>query len=169
LSELLAQPGVDYTRTISNDMWEILSIFGIEAARQYMFVEFMNIITSGGSSINPIHILTLVSKMTYTGSIRAIARFGVETSQYDPIARATFEEVMTQLITSTVFSETDKLKGISSNIVLGTKISAGTGMVEFEDIQLNIVKSPIGSQVTPPESKIKPPKQTIVDEEFEEI
>lgn len=139
LSEILVQPGVDPYRTISNDMWEISKLLGIEAARQYLFLEFLNIAKSGGISINDIHFQILVSKMTYTGAIRAIARFGVETSQYGPIARATFEEVMSQLITSAMFSENDNLSGISSNIVLGTKINAGSGSVKLEDIPVKIV------------------------------
>jgi len=139
LSAILALPGVDSYRTISNDMWEIYNILGIEAARAYLFNEFMNIVNSGGVSINSVHIAMLVGKMTYTGTIRAIARFGVETSQYDPITRATFEEVMSQLITSAMFSEIDNLNGISSNNVLGKKINAGTGTVKLQKIPVKVV------------------------------
>lgn len=142
LAEILALPGIDSCRTISNDMWEISSILGIDAANLYLFLEFGNIIDSSGSNIDRVHIKTLVDKMTYTGGIRAIARFGVETAQYDPIARATFEEVMSQIITSAVFSETDHLNGISSNIVLGTEINAGTGRVKFENIPVKVVQQP---------------------------
>jgi DNA-directed RNA polymerase beta' subunit len=140
LEEILCLPGIDPYRTMSNDMWEICNILGIEAARRYLFLEFMNIAKNGGISINPVHFEILVSKMTYTGAIRAITRFGVETLQYGPIARATFEEVMSQLVTSSVFSETDHLNGISSNIVLGTRINAGTGIVNLDTIPLRVVK-----------------------------
>lgn len=139
LQQILIQPGVDSYRTLSNDMWEIMNLLGIEAARSYLFSEMMNIVQGSGVSINPVHIQVLVDKMTYTGSIRAIARFGVETVQYDPIARATFEEVMTQIVTSAIFSEKDNLNGISSNIVLGTTINAGTGRSNLEDIPLRVV------------------------------
>ena len=144
LKDVLNHPFVDTTRTLSNDMWEIYSIFGIEAVRMYLFIEFMTIVSSGGNaSINPVHIQILVDKMCATGTIRAIARFGVETSQYDPLARATFEEVMSQLQMSAVFSETDNLNGISSNIVMGTKINAGTGRPKIENIptHTNIIKA----------------------------
>jgi len=151
LAEIFTWPGVDSCRTISNDMWEISNILGIEAAREYLFIEFMNIVSGGGVSINPVHIQTLVGKMTYTGRIRAIARFGVETAQYEPIARATFEEVMTHLTNSAVFSERDNLNGISSNIVLGTRICAGTGAIDLQNIPLKIVQSkPV---------KIRPPQE----------
>lgn len=145
LVELLTEKGVDTTRTMSNDIWEINNIFGIEAARQYLFLEFSEIVKS--SNINPVHVQVLVDKMTYTGNIRAFARFGVEIVQHDPISRATFEEVMSQLVTSAMFSETDYLNGISSNIVLGTKIKAGTGTINFENIPLSLSKNP--SQTKP--------------------
>lgn len=173
LEEVLTIPGVDSQRTLSNDIWEILNIFGIEAARMYLYLEFFNIVNAGGCiAVNPVHIQVLVDKMCYTGSIRAIARFGVETAQYDPIARATFEEVMSQIITSAMFSEKDHLSGISSNIVLGTKINAGTGRVDLDDIPLKIVnpekrgsrKTSVDNSVTTPgRTKIRPP---IVSEEI---
>lgn len=149
LAEIFSRPGVDTTRTYSNDMWETANLLGIEAARLYLLNEFMNIVNSGGASINPIHVYILVAKMTYTGTIRAIARFGVETSQYDPIARATFEEVMSQLVTSAIFSERDNLSGISSNIVLGTRIKAGTGMMRITDRPVTVKKaSKVSSNVS---------------------
>jgi len=139
LSEIIWKNGIDSWRTMSNDMWEIANLLGIEAARQYIFLEFMNIAKAGGISINPVHFQVLVSKMTFTGSIRAIARFGVETNQYGPISRMTFEELMSNIVSVSTFSELDQLNGISSNIVLGTKINAGTGMVKTENIPLKIV------------------------------
>nr|QBK87407.1 MAG: DNA-directed RNA polymerase subunit alpha [Marseillevirus LCMAC201] len=171
LKEIITQDGVDSYRTLSNDMWEISKICGIEAARTYLYIEFLNIVNSGGTIINPVHIQVLVDKMTYTGSIRAIARFGVETSQYDPIARATFEEVMSQIQTSAMFSEKDHLNGISSNIVLGTKINAGTGRIELRDIPLKVIpnctshKHASGREkIRPPESQTIKPKKIITED-----
>ena len=134
LAEVIISPGVDRFRTISNDIWEIYNIFGIEATRTYLILEFTKIIKSNGISINPVHLEVLCSKMTYTGAPRAIARFGVETSQNGPLTRATFEEVMLQFITASIFSETDQLNGISSNVILGTDICAGTGFTKIEKV-----------------------------------
>ena len=152
----MTEKGVDTTRTMSNDIWEINNILGIEAVRQYLFLEFSEIVKS--SNINPVHVQVLVDKMTYTGNIRAFARFGVEVVQHDPISRATFEEVMSQLVTSAMFSETDRLNGISSNIVLGTKIKAGTGTVNFQNIPLTITP-PTTTTTTTTTTKTKKPSQ----------
>lgn len=141
LKEVLNMPFVDYTRTISNDMWEIYNIFGIEAVKTYLTMEFNNIISVGGTYINNRHIGLLVDKMTCTGDIRAIARFGVESSQYGPITRASFEEVMKHLVMAAIFSEIDNLNGISSNIALGTKIRAGTGFTKTREIPLKVTET----------------------------
>lgn len=138
LMELYKVPFVDTQRTYSNDFMEMYSIFGIEGARTFLLFEFTNIVTASGGYINPRHIKILVDKMTHTGEIRAVARYGIETAQYDPISRASFEEVMKHLITSASFSEIDRLNSISSNIALGTKIRAGTGYAQTQDIPIMI-------------------------------
>jgi DNA-directed RNA polymerase beta' subunit len=140
LDKILQLPGVDTTRTISNDFREICKLFGIEAARSYLIMEFHNIISSGDSAagINKNHIKILVDKMTYTGSIRSVARHGVEESQYGPITRASFEEVMSNLINGAIYSEEEPLNGISSNVALGKLIAAGTGLVSLKPIKIKV-------------------------------
>jgi len=41
---------------------------------------------------------------------------------------------MLQFITASIFSETDQLNGISSNVILGTDICAGTGFTKIEKV-----------------------------------
>jgi DNA-directed RNA polymerase II subunit RPB1 len=142
LTQIFKSPFVDTLRTYSNDFMEMYNFFGIEGARTFLLFEFTNIVTASGGYINPRHIKILVDKMTHTGEIRAIARYGIETAQYDPISRASFEEVMKHLITSASFSEIDKLNSISSNIALGTKIRAGTGYAQTRDIPITIKPKP---------------------------
>ena len=44
LIQLLRNPIFDQTRTISNYMWEIYEIFGIEATREFLIEEFILIV-----------------------------------------------------------------------------------------------------------------------------
>ena len=140
LIDIFKQPYVDVYRTYSNDFMEMYSLFGIEAARTFLLFEFTNIVSVSGGYINPRHVQILVDKMTHTGEIRAIARYGIETSQYGPISRASFEEVMKHLITSASFSEVDHLNSISSNVALGVKIRAGTGYAKTKKIPMSVRK-----------------------------
>ena len=46
LLEIFSYPGVDYTRTISNDIYEIYETLGIEAARQVLMKEIKDVINA---------------------------------------------------------------------------------------------------------------------------
>lgn len=136
LPELLKLDGVDTNRTYSDDMWEMLNCLGIEGARQFLYSEFDKILKANGSYINPCHISILIDKMCYTGTIRAIARYGVETDQYEPITKMSFEEVLKHIVNASAFSEVDNLNGISNNIAVGKKVRCGTGMVQVKRMKL---------------------------------
>jgi DNA-directed RNA polymerase II subunit RPB1 len=140
MREILNQKGVDSFRTFSNDIWEIYNILDIEAAREYLAQEFTKIVSMGGNYINARHIDVLVDKMCHTGTMRAMARFGIETNQFSVISKASFEEVMKHFINAAVGSEIDDINSISPNIAVGKPIRAGTG---FNDIKkVNIVVKP---------------------------
>ena len=47
------------------------------------------------------------------------------------MANVSFEDTTDQLIKAAIFGEKDKLQGVSSNIMMGQTIKAGTGMCEL--------------------------------------
>ena len=130
LSTVLTLDNIDTFNTISNDIYEVLDVLGIEAARNILIEEFMDVITASGSSLNPRHIHVLVDTMTFTGNIMSIDRFGINRSNYGPIAKASFEEMTDQLYKSAMFGEIDNCKGVSSNVLLGQESIAGTGIAD---------------------------------------
>jgi DNA-directed RNA polymerase II subunit RPB1 len=52
LLQVLAHPGVDASRTVSNDLIEIINDLGIEAARGALLRELRNVIEFDGSYVN---------------------------------------------------------------------------------------------------------------------
>jgi DNA-directed RNA polymerase II subunit RPB1 len=50
--QVLPVPGVDPTRTMSNDLIEIISNLGVEACRQALLRELRNVIEFDGSYVN---------------------------------------------------------------------------------------------------------------------
>jgi DNA-directed RNA polymerase II subunit RPB1 len=52
LPQVLPFPGVDYTRTISNHLVEIISVLGIEAVRNALLKEIRSVIEFDGSYVN---------------------------------------------------------------------------------------------------------------------
>ncbi len=87
LLKLLNNPLIDATRTVSNEMWEIVSVLGIEAAREFLINEFGECISSDGTYINKCHTQLLVDVMTHGGSIMSVSRYGHGKSKCGPLAR----------------------------------------------------------------------------------
>jgi len=127
LMEVMRQPGVDSTRTISNDIYEVYEMFGIEAAKRVLMKEIKDVIKGGGSYVNYRHLSLLVDTMTNRGYLMSIDRFGINRGNIGPLAKCSFEETTDQLFKASIFGELDKLNGVSSNIMMGQIPKCGTG------------------------------------------
>tara|TARA_B100001094_G_scaffold312283_1_gene348802 strand:- start:12572 stop:17140 length:4569 start_codon:yes stop_codon:yes gene_type:complete len=122
---------VDYINTYSNDIIEVYNVLGIEAARMLLIEQITEVIEYEGSYINDRHIELLCDIMTNKGILTAINRQGINRGDIGPLAKCSFEDTTDQLIKAGIFGEKDKLNGVSSNIMMGQKINAGTGMCEI--------------------------------------
>ena len=128
LSAILGLPWVDPTRTISNDVTEIYRIFGIEAARQALINELTDVLRDSGTFISFRHLSLLVDTMTSRGILMSIDRHGINRmNDIGPLAKCSFEEVNVVLIKAGIFSEIDRVTGVSSNVMLGQVAPCGTG------------------------------------------
>ena len=122
-------PYIDNTRTISNDVWEVYNILGIEAAKTCLFNEIIDVI-SDSTYVNPKHVYLLVDMMTQSGILTSVDRHGFSRGDIGPLAKCSFEETDVHLCFAAIFNEKDYLKGVSSNIMLGQNAPCGTGIVE---------------------------------------
>ena len=118
---------VDFTNTYSNDIIEIYENLGIEAARNILIEEITSVM-SDASYINDRHIDLLCDIMTNKGYLTSINRQGINRGDIGPLAKCSFEDTTDQLIKASIHGEKDKLNGVSSNIMMGQTISAGTGL-----------------------------------------
>lgn len=130
LIDVLSNPMVDATRTLSNDVNEIYQLFGIEAARECLLRE-INEVLNDSTSVNYRHIALLVDTMTSKGYMLSIDRHGINRSDIGPLAKCSFEETSDMLIKAGIFSEFDKVNGVSANIMLGQIPPCGTGDSEI--------------------------------------
>jgi DNA-directed RNA polymerase II subunit RPB1 len=64
LAKVMAYKKVDFKRTVSNDIIEILKTLGIEAARQSLVNELRFVLSSYGIYVNYRHLATLCDIMT---------------------------------------------------------------------------------------------------------
>jgi len=130
LLELMTYDDIDSERTTSNDINEILEIFGIEGARSKYIEEFQYIMQESG--VNYRHIELLADIMTYKGTVMQIDRHGINKSADNgPIKKATFEETGDVLVNSAIFAEVDKMKGVSANVMFGQYPRAGTNAFDI--------------------------------------
>ena len=120
--------GVDLTRTYCNDIISVYEMFGIEAARNLIVKEITSVFAANGSPVNFQHVSIFGDLMTNVGTLTSIDRHGLNKLDTDPLARASFEKTVEQLITAAVFNEVDHMKSVSSRIMAGLCIKGGTGL-----------------------------------------
>jgi len=82
--KLLGHQLIDITRLQSNNVWDIYENLGIEAARQFLIDEFLEIM----EGINMCHVKILVDKMTYSGTISSITRYTLRKDESGPISKS---------------------------------------------------------------------------------
>ena len=155
LLQVLCMPYIDGTRTVSNDVNEIYKIFGIEAARQCLYNEILAVITDAKVNVNYRHLALLVDTMTSKGAMMSIDRHGINKGDIGPLAKCSFEEVNDVLVKAGVFSEIDRVNGVSANIMLGQIAPCGTG-----DTEILIDES----KLLPPVTTTKPKTITMNDD-----
>lgn len=135
LLELFCNPIVDFSRTICNNVWDIYNLLGIEAARQFLFEEFMSIM----NGINICHTQILINRMTHSGTICSISRYTLRKAESGPFGKASFEETMDNFLNAASNGDIEPTKGVSASIICGKRAQIGTGGM---DIKIDIDNLP---------------------------
>lgn len=142
LIEILANPNIDATRTISNDIREIYNVLGVEAARTALAVELTNVIGEG--AMNYRHLSLLIDTMTFKGGLMSIDRHGINRNASSALSKSSFEESVDMLINASIFAEFDNTSGISPQIMLGRVSNCGTGNFDIildEEYMMELMKN----------------------------
>jgi DNA-directed RNA polymerase beta' subunit len=95
------------------------------------------------SSVNLRHLYLLIDTMTCKGTLMSIDRHGINRGDVGPLAKSSFEETTDMLIKASVFSDVDRINGVSANIMLGQLPPCGTGDSEIlldEEEYINLIK-----------------------------
>jgi DNA-directed RNA polymerase beta' subunit/intein/homing endonuclease len=140
IRDVLALSIVDGYRTLTNDVNEIYEVLGVEAARQVLYNEIVEVLDS--INVNYRHIALLVDVMTNRGNILSVNRHGINRGDIGPLAKCSFEETTDKLIKAGIFSEFDKINGVSANVMLGQIAPCGTGDVTIIMDDLLVSKMP---------------------------
>lgn len=128
LKEALQMEEFDRGKIKTNNLFEISSILGIEAARQVIIDEASKVIRDQGLSIDIRHIMLVADLMTNTGVIKGITRSGITGSKDSVLARASFETPIKHIIQASLIGEKDNLSSVIENVILNQPIPLGTGL-----------------------------------------
>ena len=129
--KLLGHPIIDYTRLLSNNMWDIYETLGIEATREFLVNEFESIM----EGINLCHVKLLVERMTFSGNINSISRYTLRKDDAGVLSKASFEESTDNFIKAGFSGEIEKTVGVSASIICGKRANIGSG---FMDLKMNL-------------------------------
>jgi len=129
--QVLKVPGVDPTRTRTNNIHEIAQVLGIEAARNAIIEEIVNTMREQGLEVDVRHIMLVADTMTLDGVILPIGRHGIVGEKASVLARAAFEITTQHLFEAAERGEVDPLNGVVENVLIGQPVPVGTGIVKL--------------------------------------
>jgi DNA-directed RNA polymerase II subunit RPB1 len=139
--QLLTHPDIDYTRTISNNVWDIYEVLDIEAARQFLIEEFMSIM----DGINICQSILLVDRMTFSGIIVSISRHTLKADESGPMGKASFEETVDNFLNAGAQGQHEPTKGVSAAIICGKRANIGTNSMKVI-IDIDNLPDPISEE-----------------------
>ena len=142
LLEVLSLDFIDGSRTYCNDITEVFNILGIEAARQIIYNEFVEVMEFSDVYINYHHLSLLCDRMTSTKDMVSIFRSGILNDDIGPISKSTFEVHTEVLLNASRHADFDHMRGVSASIMMGQYGYFGTGsfnllldMKEMENVE----------------------------------
>ncbi|MDV0444603.1 DNA-directed RNA polymerase subunit beta' [Methanimicrococcus sp. At1] len=131
LKDIIPIPGVDMSRTTTNNVSEIFSVFGIEAARNAIITEATNTLREQGLNVDIRHIMLVADLMTSDGEVKQIGRHGISGEKASVFARAAFEVTVNHLLDAGMRGNVDDLQGVTENVIVGQPIKMGTGDIRL--------------------------------------
>ena len=135
---------IDYTRSYSNDIKEVFNVLGIEATRQIIYNEFVDVMDFSSVYINYHHLGLLCDRMTCNKNLTAIFRSGILNDDIGPIAKSTFEVHTEVFLNAARHSEFDQMRSVSANIMTGQTGYFGTGafslILDLKEMEKNEIQ-----------------------------
>lgn len=159
LREVMGTYGVDGNRTVSNNIMEVYNTLGIEAARETIMYEIKMVMENHGMSVDYRHIMLLAAQMTHTGQVLGITRDGLAKMKQSVFNLASvnsssllnnqfnnfclqFERTADHLFDAAYYGQTDKINGVSENIIMGMPAPIGTGIFKLLHKPLYMEENP---------------------------
>ena len=120
---------VDLTKVVTNDIYFIQEHLGIEAVRNYLCREIMDVLSAEGVYLSERHITIVVDNMTATGSILPNKYSAIDVGE-SLLLKASFEQATTTLSNAAAQTCVDPLRCTSSCVMVGKTPTMGAMVVE---------------------------------------
>ncbi len=131
LLDVMGAHDVKGTTVVSNNIMEVVSVLGIEAARKTIIQEIQYTMQQHGMSIDDRHIMLLADCMTNRGEVLGITRFGIAKMKESVLMLASFEKTTDHLFDAALHGREDLITGVSESIIMGIPMPTGTGMFKL--------------------------------------
>jgi DNA-directed RNA polymerase subunit A" len=131
LKDIFKLEFVNPDKTITNDIFEIEKILGVEAARQATMDEVAKVIDEQGLNVDIRHIMLVADIMTTSGTVLGVNRYGIVKEKPSVLARASFETPIKHIINASQSGEIDYLRSVIENVMINQVVPMGTGLARL--------------------------------------
>jgi DNA-directed RNA polymerase II subunit RPB1 len=133
--KLLLLDYIDTRRTISNDIWEVYYLLGIEAALQVFMQELINVYKFNDAKISPYHIHTVASRLFMSGIPVDTKTTGMSKNNLGILNQASYERGGKVLVDAAKYAKVDNINDITSCELYNNLIPVGSGSFDLYGIE----------------------------------
>ena len=120
------QDFINLDHIFTNDIWQMMTIYGVEAGRATIIKEMDTVFKVHSISVDMRHLNLIADFMTRDGGFKPFSRRGLASS-VSPLQKASFETTASFLRDAVLDGDWDDLKNPSARIVMGKLSGVGTG------------------------------------------
>jgi len=131
LAKVLEVKGIDKQNVRTNNVFEIATTLGIEAARNAIINELNSTLEDQGLEVDVRYIMLVSDLMCSRGYMQQIGRHGIAGNKKSVLARAAFEITVPTIAHAALAGEVEELKGVTENVIVGSSIPIGSGTVDL--------------------------------------
>ncbi|KAJ3708139.1 hypothetical protein LUZ61_011844 [Rhynchospora tenuis] len=122
---------LDINRLTTNNIHQMLTTYGVEAARATILQEVSSVFNAYGIGVNKRHLTLIADFMTFDGGYRAMNRIGMGEYCTSPFGKMTFETATKFIVESALRGDIDRIESPSASVCLGQPIKMGTGVFDL--------------------------------------
>lgn len=153
MRDLVWRDDIDLYRLTSGHSHEIAEYLGIDAARVFLILRFIQTLQDFSTYINPRHISLVFDLLCNLGIVNSLSVLGLNRRKVGPLAMASYERSMDVFTNAAIFGEKETITGVSPAIYVGQQPRrVGTGSIAVvEDVVDTTDKPPMPSAPEIPE------------------